>query len=220
MARTIPLKDSDFDDKQAVITNKTAQKLTDWNINNGWFNGRLMPAKNAWTVAWTAYQNPATRTTVIVFNKNEARKVYQPLLSTLAEILKSNPLVTPADLEEMGIVVNKGRGSNTNRPPETYPDFDIDSSVIRRLKVAFRDQGSTSRAKPHGVHGAEIRWCILDAPPKDISDLRNSSFDTHSPFTLEFSEVDRGKTVYFCLRWESTTGEKGPWSEIISAIIP
>jgi hypothetical protein len=220
MARTIPLKDSDFDEKQSIITVKTAQKLTDWNINNGWFNGRLIPAKNAWTAAWAAYQNPATRTTVIIFNKNEARKVYQPLLSTLAEILKSNPLVSPADLEEMGIAVNKGRGSTTNRAPETYPDFDIDSSVIRRLKIAFRDNGATSRGKPHGVHGAEIRWYILDAPPKDISDLRNSSFDTHSPFMLEFSEVDRGKTVWFCLRWENTTGEKGPWSEIISAIIP
>jgi hypothetical protein len=30
----------------------------------------------------------------------------------------------------------------------------------------------------------------------------------------------RGKTVYFALRWENTRGEKGPWSEIMSAIIP
>jgi hypothetical protein len=220
MRKTIPDKDSDFDDKQAVITVKTAQKLVEWNISNGWFNGRLIPAKNGWTLAWAAYQNPATRTTVIIFNKNEARKVYQPLLSTLVEILKSNPLVSPADLEEMGIATGRGGGGIHNPVPVTYPDFDIDSSVIRRLTVAFRDKGSSSRGKPHGVHGAEIRWGILDASPKDINDLRNSSFDTRSPFTLEFSEADRGKTVWFCLRWENTTGEKGPWSEIVSAIIP
>jgi hypothetical protein len=31
---------------------------------------------------------------------------------------------------------------------------------------------------------------------------------------------DRGKKLYFALRWENTRGEKGPWSEIHSTIIP
>jgi hypothetical protein len=30
----------------------------------------------------------------------------------------------------------------------------------------------------------------------------------------------RGKRVYFCLRWETSTSLKGPWGEIGSAIIP
>ncbi|MDR0609502.1 MAG: hypothetical protein LBG58_15030, partial [Planctomycetaceae bacterium] len=63
-------------------------------------------------------------------------------------------------------------------------------------------------------------WAILDTPPTKISDLTHSSFDTRSPLTLEFDEDQRGKCVYFCLRWENTRGIKGPWSEIISAIIP
>ncbi|MDR2362267.1 MAG: hypothetical protein LBD91_06005 [Prevotellaceae bacterium] len=29
-----------------------------------------------------------------------------------------------------------------------------------------------------------------------------------------------GKTVYFALRWENTRGEKGPWSDIMSATVP
>jgi hypothetical protein len=59
--------------------------------------------------------------------------------------------------------------------------------------------------KPAGQHGAEIRWAMRD---------------THMPLTFEFDESDRGKTVYFCLGWENTRGEKGPWSEIQSAIVP
>jgi hypothetical protein len=43
---------------------------------------------------------------------------------------------------------------------------------------------------------------------------------THTPFTLEFDENERGKTIYFCLCGENTRGEKGPWSEIQNAIIP
>jgi hypothetical protein len=44
--------------------------------------------------------------------------------------------------------------------------------------------------------------------------------DTDSPFTLKFDEAGRGKRVYFCLRWETSTSLKGPWGEIYSAIIP
>jgi hypothetical protein len=32
--------------------------------------------------------------------------------------------------------------------------------------------------------------------------------------------ADRGKRLYFCLRWESTTNKKGPDGEIYSAVIP
>jgi hypothetical protein len=35
-----------------------------------------------------------------------------------------------------------------------------------------------------------------------------------------FENDQRGKTVYFALRWENTRGEKGPWSAIQIAIIP
>ncbi|MDR2628096.1 MAG: hypothetical protein LBC40_08710 [Dysgonamonadaceae bacterium] len=220
MAKTIPTKDVDFNAKQDLITSKTAQNAEKWKINTSWFNNKVVPARSAWTSAWQAYQNPSTRTEVITGSKNRARKNYEPLLGQLVEVLKSSPDVTPEELDTMGIAWNKGGGGIHNPVPKTYPDFYLDSSTIRFLLVFFRDQGATSRAKPHGVHGAEIRWGILDKAPTDVKELLNSSFDTRSPFTLEFNESDRGKTVWFCLRWENTTGEKGPWSEIVSAIIP
>ncbi|MDR1864959.1 MAG: hypothetical protein LBR08_05235 [Bacteroidales bacterium] len=71
-----------------------------------------------------------------------------------------------------------------------------------------------------GVRGAEIRWLISATPPVNWDDLRHSEFDTRSPFTMSFSGDQRGQTVYFALRWENNTGEKGPWCEIQSAIIP
>jgi hypothetical protein len=112
----------------------------------------------------------------------------------------------------------------TSRTPapvaDRYPGVEIDSGTIRRLIIHFFVLGNRSKAKPAGQHGVEIRWAILDAAPDSISKLVNSSFDTHTPFTLEFDENQRGKTVWFCLCWENTRGEKGPWSEIVSAVIP
>jgi hypothetical protein len=70
------------------------------------------------------------------------------------------------------------------------------------------------------VRGAEIRWAILPEPPKSYDDLVHSVFDTHSPYTFQFDIPDAGKTLYVCARWENTTGQKGPWGDIKSVIIP
>jgi hypothetical protein len=188
-------------------------------LDASWLDNELLPAKTAWDAAYAAYENPATRTPLLTFEKNEARKKYEKLLRVLVQNLEHNTKVTDDDRRAMGIVVPSG--SHTPAPvATTYPDLDVDSGTIRRLTIHFFDHGSTSKAKPAGQHGAEIRWAILDTPPAEISELTNSGFDTHTPFTLEFNESQRGKAVYFCMRWENTRGDKGPWSEIVSAIIP
>jgi hypothetical protein len=104
--------------------------------------------------------------------------------------------------------------------PESYPEAEADTSVMRQVTIRFWDSATKKRGKPHGVHGAEIRWAILDHEPASGNELTNSDFDTASPLTLKFDESQRGKWVYFCLRWESTTNLKGPFGEIYSAVIP
>jgi hypothetical protein len=166
-------------------------------------------------------ENPVTRTSVAVLAKTEARKAAEAKIrAILKAYVTYNPAVTDEDRRAMELPVHK-----TTRTPApvatTYPDFDVDSGTIRRLILNFYDRGQKkSKAKPPGQHCAEIRWALLDTPPASLKDLINSSVDTHTPFTLEFDENERGKTVYFCLCWENTRGEKGPWSEIQSAIIP
>jgi hypothetical protein len=61
---------------------------------------------------------------------------------------------------------------------------------------------------------------VLDTPPASRAELTQSSFDTHSPFRLTFDENQRGQALYYCLCWENTRGEKGPYSPIEKAIIP
>jgi hypothetical protein len=61
---------------------------------------------------------------------------------------------------------------------------------------------------------------VSEVAPSRWEDLRHSAFDTHTPLTLSFESDQRGKTLYFALRWENTRGEKGKYSPIASAIIP
>jgi hypothetical protein len=187
-----------------------------------WFDMDFTPKFSAFSTAFADWFNPAERTPLKTDALAEAEKVFVPCYRQLyTGMLKGNPLVTDVDLEAMGLPKHSS-GHHTDAPvATTYPDFDIDSGTIRRLTIHFYDQGSkTSKAKPKGQHGAEAKWGILPAPPTSVTDLVNSAFDTHTPLTLEFDESQRGSTVYFCLRWENTTGQKGPWGEIQSAIIP
>jgi hypothetical protein len=216
---TIPRTDAGFNTAQETITAVAAEKIIDWNIDGQWFNGELLPKKVLWVAAYNVYLPPVTRTPLITFTKTNARKEYEKPLRLLVKGLESNPRVSDDDRRSMGIVISSST-KKSNPSPTTYPLFTVDSSTIRLLKIIFRDNESSSKAKPHGVHGVEIRWSILETAPTTVNDLTTSSFDTRSPFTLEFENNQRGKTVWFCLRWENTKGEKGPWSEIGSAIIP
>jgi hypothetical protein len=120
----------------------------------------------------------------------------------------------------MGLPIHK----TTHTPipiPHTAPQLFIDTGTRRRLIITYRDEGSDRRGKPFGVHGIEVRWAILDAPPANIKQLVNSAFDTNPPLILEFEELERGKKVYMCGRWEiEREGEKGPFGDIEEAVIP
>jgi hypothetical protein len=219
MGKTIPTKDSDFNMVSEVITEAVSQNQTAWNIDSEWYNGEVMAAKTEWTAAWSAYQNPAGRTPLITFTKTEKRTAYEKLLRQLVQNLQYNPKVSEDDLRAMGIVIHST--SHTPVPvPTTYPDFTVDTGTLRRLTVNFHDHGKEKRAKPAGVSGAVIHWAVLDAPPVNVEALHNSVLDTASPYTLEFSDEQRGSKVYFCLAWQNTRGEKGPWSEFEMAIVP
>jgi hypothetical protein len=166
---------------------------------------------------------PATRTKAAIQEKNDAREALEKGIRQSAnEYLTFNHRVTDGDRNNLGLPIRKK--TRTPAPvATTYPAGRADTSMLRRITIHFADQSDgeeTAKAKPAGQHGAEIRWAISDTPIVDVEDLTHSSFDTRTPFTLEFKGHERGKTIYFCLCWENTRGEKGPWIPIESAIIP
>jgi hypothetical protein len=218
MSDFIPKPDRLFLDWLNLVVNYLNNKFQLWNIPEV-ERQKVEQLLTAFATAFGLADNPQTRTPAAVTAKQETRKLAETgIRALLRSYVTNNPLVTDEDRRNMELPIHK----TTRTPvpvPTTMPFFEVDSSVLRRLTIHFFDQ-NTKKAKPAGVHGAEIRWAILDAPTVDVEDLTNSSFDTRTPFTLEFKGHERGKTVYFCLCWENTTGEKGPWSEIVSAIIP
>jgi hypothetical protein len=152
--------------------------------------------------------------------KEKAEAVSKAVRNFVNANLRYNEAVTDEDRVNLGL--NVPDPEPTPLPdPKTMPTvYRIDSSVIMRISLYFKDTNSESRAKPDGIQGAEIVYAILDAPPVTTEDLIHSDFSTRSPRTFVFDENQRGKTVWYRLRWENRRGRKGPWSELYSAVIP
>ncbi|MDR0525976.1 MAG: hypothetical protein LBG90_08935 [Spirochaetaceae bacterium] len=214
----IPSSDSAFLEWAKTLIGYVQPKLQSFNIPAEAFPP-LQAELTAYSAAFSAAQNP-NRGKVDVLNKNEARDALKGNLRTFVKAyLAYNPALSDADKEKMGLPLHNN--PRTPAPvPASVPELEVDTSVIRHIAVHFRDAGSDRRGKPPHVHGAELRWAILDRPPQSVEDLVKSVFDTASPYTFAFDEADRGKAVYFCPCWENGKGEKGPYGEIVKAIIP
>ena len=159
------------------------------------------------------------RDSVIVKEKNAARKALVNKIRTMTRFRLQNPIITDADRTRLGITVRDV--DPTNIPvPATRPSLDVRVVYFRRLEVRFQDMDSESRAKPYGINGAVINYAVLDAQPAGPDALARSVLATRTPHMLEFTEEERGKTVYIAIRWQNEKGQKGPWSEIESAIVP
>jgi hypothetical protein len=151
--------------------------------------------------------------------KEKAESVRRAVRRFVNEYLRYNSAVKDEDRVNLGLHVPDTKPTAVARP-KTCPSVYVRSAGPRQLRLVWHDAGTVSKVKPAGVHGCEIRWAILDEHPTANGDLTCSEFCTRSSYVFAFDEAQRSKTVYFCLRWENTRGEKGPWSEIIHAVIP
>jgi hypothetical protein len=186
-----------------------------------WIDGTFHPKHTAFATAYEDWKNYAERTPVKTALLQDSEKAFREVYRQLyTGFLKNSPLVSNEDLLEMGMPERSdGNGSSVSEPT-TYVEATVTLVGPAVIDIHFRDKDSRRKGKPYGMHGVEIAWAILDAPPVNWEELIHSSFYTHSPLRKTFENDQRGKTIYFALRWENTTGEKGPWNEIQNAIIP
>jgi hypothetical protein len=215
----IPQKDGKFLEWVKFLFTYVIAHAPAWGLNPAtWADILLVIAE--YETAYAKSQDP-NRGKADVKAKNTVRDRLKKLVRQFVkEFLEYNSLISDEERERMGLPVHK----TTRTPSEIAkdaPDSDINTSVPGRVTINFFEHGSDhKKAKPAGQHGAEIGWVISDVPPAKWSDLIHSAIDTNSPFTLEFENNQRGKTVYFALRWENTRGEKGPWSIMQNVVIP
>jgi hypothetical protein len=213
----IPRKEAEMIDWTDNFVYQVDQNAEGWEIPRAEVTN-LKAKQAAFKTLHTQCAGP-DRTKTLVAEKDAAKESFIADIRTMVNFRFANPLITDAIRVQCGLHP-KDHIRTPIGVPATRPEFDLKVKDIRLVNVDFWDQGSASKARPYGMNGAVISWGIFDRAPAGVEELNKSVLATHTPFTLEFTEEDRGKRVYIALQWQSEGGKKGRPSEILSTIIP
>jgi hypothetical protein len=148
-----------------------------------------------------------------------ARKDAERKARALAQFIQRQESVTDAQRASFGLTVPDTEPT-PSAAPTSAPVVTIDTSKRLQHGLGHRPNDMpNSRALPPGVSHTEIHNVISATPPTDIKQFQLIDTTTRNTYIVHYTSADVGKTSYFNLRYVSTRGEKGPWSETVSATI-
>jgi hypothetical protein len=133
--------------------------------------------------------------------------------------LQNNEKMTDHGRKALGIPIHDQ--TPTHHPlPDSHPVITVESKNPFERILHIHDSASGKRARPNHTNGAVLFWEISEQPITLTTDLKTSLLITRTPHHLRFSPAERGKILYMAGQWQNRIGEKGPWSEVVSAVIP
>ena len=154
--------------------------------------------------------------------KNTSRKTLEKACRDYVQgFLARNPLVTDVDRERLGISVYDTIPTNISIP-KVRPMIKVVYKGAGLLELHIAPEADISEDR-RAYYGKKIQFDLFhaDAPPPETRDVLNKGVFTRrkkEPFV--FQPEDSAKRMYFCVRYENSKGQAGPWSNIMSAVIP
>ena len=202
----------DYAESHLVDLGLTAADLVQLSNRQADFNAKMTAHITARQAAQSARQA-----------KDSSRNEFKSAIRHLVRQLQVSDAVDDPEREALGITVADTIRTANIAEITTRPIGQVDTSQRLRHKIRFVDEATpTRRAKPAGIMGCEIWVKVLpagDAAPVGADGLSFVFMDTASPHTVEYGGGDGGKMAHYMLRWVKRGGQKGPWSETISATI-
>jgi hypothetical protein len=185
-----------------------------------WYDANYVPKQTAYFTAYQTWDNPATSTPLALDNLKDAEEAFFPVYREFYGTVKASPLVTNAYLEEMGFPPRPSGGHSPHPVDKSFIDLIVKPLGNLVLSAAFVNRDTGSSVIPYYLTGAVIYYAVGDMPVTDQNALPFSRLASRSPLELSFDPEMRGQTVSLAARWQNQRGELGPWSEIVTAIIP
>lgn len=192
----------------------------------------LLPLKKAlqdWQEAYPAHIAAQAAAEGARAAKQAARIALEEQVRPVTNFVQGWGGTTDADRATIGITV-RSAGKTPSPTPTSAPVVQVDSGQRLLHRLRFSDAAApTRRGKPPGTIGAEVWLAITPtgepAPPMNPrGEAGNGPYqfvemNTRGRLENVFPSPERGRTAHYTLRWVSTRGEKGPWSEVASATI-
>jgi hypothetical protein len=181
----------------------------------------------AWNAAYVKTIGPHTPVETEAKNnaKKEAKKVIRPFVN---QYLRFSP-VTNEDRTAMKIP-NRDTTPSDVPVPTAQPEADLTFPGIHLVELRKIRPVSGTAPDARSDYGVRIYYGLsgpandkykfrLAAEPKTGSDLPYSLFTRRKKELFDF-DGESGNTVYFCLRYENSKGEAGPYGPMLKAVIP
>lgn len=217
----VPRPDGAF---AAFVDNFWAKLYTWWELNSLNVDDLtdLGKAVDEWHASYPAHIAAQAAAEAASTAKDHARARLIALLRPTTQFVQTYPKTTNADRADMGITVREA-SLTPAQTPRTRPIARVTTGQRLTHTLRFSDEATPQlKRKPKGTMGAEV-WLALTgpntAPPPPGEAYKFVSVSGKGALLSAFTSADAGKTAHYCLRWASTRGEKGPWSEVISATV-
>jgi hypothetical protein len=211
-----------------------ATQASVWNVPSTEVS-ELQTLTAAADAALTAAQS-SERTAVVTAN---CKAAFDALVAKM-RFVKSRYFLSPplTDADIISLELKPKDTTHTPVPPPTaQAEADITRPGVHLLELHLRPI-SGSPPDPHrSDYGYRVYYGVL--PPGGASvevatgtkrellkvpvsgeELPHSKFTRRKKELFDFAQEDSGKTVYFCIRYENSKGEPGPWGPIFSSVIP
>jgi len=193
---------------------------TDWGVSDAKVT-KLNTSFTDYSAKYGITSNPTTRSPAATIARNAAWDI---LCADLNDVYKhdllNNDAISLADKEALHIHVSAGGGAITPAPTTT-PLVTLTSEEIGALRVNYSDSSAPgTHYKPDNVVFCELWYQIGGTAPATPTDCPESANISRSHSPLQFAPENRGKAVYVFARWVNRNGKTGPWSGIVSALVP
>jgi len=143
------------------------------------------------------------------------------LIDLFNHYLLNNDAISTEDKEALHIHLTSGGGVSSSPAPTSIPIISLIADEISVLHVVYTDSAAlTSHSKPLNVAFCELCYKIDGVAPATPADCTERYNVARSHEGIVFAPAQRGKTLYGFARWVNQNGKSGPWSGMVSAIIP
>jgi hypothetical protein len=214
----IPGGDADFNTWQDNFINNLNTNKADFGLTTADL-APLIATQTDWTNAYDRHVAARAAAAGATQAKLDTRDTFEAALRSMAKRVQTHTGTTDRHRAQLGLNLQPDTHAPTG-VPTSRPVFQIDTSQRLRHTISFSDESTpNSRAKPAGVMGCEIWSKISETAPTDPSQLKFLGLDTSTPYLVQFTGDEAGKTAYYMLRWVNSKGEQGPWSQTASATI-
>jgi hypothetical protein len=214
---SIPRKDAEVAPWGDNFVTQLTANAAQWGIPNGEITD-LKTDLTDFKTYLAVVESPA-RTKIAVAQKNATRDRFKEKARTMINFRLKNPVITDSQLTALGVHVHDRTQSNI-ADPKTRPEHWLEVLDVRRISVHFHDQYADNKAKPYGMDGAVVAFVVLDEPATDIDQLTRTELATRTPHVIQLTDKDRTKILSVAVCWQNRKGVKGPWSEILSTVVP